>query len=248
MERTKERGVRGMGRARGGRMRGMMRRRGMGRMPGASVAASAAVSVVGGVALALFGSQRKSWWGKLLGLGSGGYLVARAVGMVMPGAKGRMREKLGIRGAEFEETVRVQRTPHEVYTFFRDLRNLPRFMKHTHAVTQDEDGTIHWVLNVARGMRLEWDGRIIDDEPGRVITWRSTLYEPFEETGTVRFEPAPEESTDVTLRIAWRFGEGPAGALASRALEGYTNRMLAEELATLKGMVEAMPSPAGVEI
>ncbi|MBE0475692.1 MAG: SRPBCC family protein [Coriobacteriia bacterium] len=208
----------------------------------------AAAAALGGVALTVLGATRRTWWGKALAFAPAAYLGTRAVSM-MTAKPGRARIETRTGGVRIVERVRVEASPQEVYAFFRKLENLPRFMHHTHDVREDADGRVHWVARVATGVRMEWDALLVDDEPGRLISWRSAPEEPFEETGTVRFEPVGD-GTEVVLEIAYDFPTTPTGTLAARALRGVTSNTVAEELRSLKRIVERRqaPQPAGVRM
>jgi uncharacterized membrane protein len=86
-------------------------------------------------------------------------------------------------------SVTVNRPADELYAFWRQLENLPRFMKNLESVGE-EKGTSHWVGKSPLGMKISWDARIVDDRPGRVISWRSLGDSSVDNSGWVRFEPA----------------------------------------------------------
>lgn len=218
---------------------------------------SAWASAIGGLALLVLGATRRTWLGKLLGIGAGAYAGVHAVQVARgggtkpegaPGMKGFERVAgmmTRARNVRIEQSVRVDASPNDVYTFVRDFRNLKRFMSHVHDVREDADGRIHWVWNVPMGMRLEEDARVVDDDPGRVITWASTEDEPFEETGTVLFEPMAG-GTQVTMRLSWAVPGGPTGMMAARMIESYSERIMRDELNELKTIIEARtPAMAG---
>src|SRR5688500_19985342 len=64
----------------------------------------------------------------------------------------------------------VDRDPDEVYHFFRDFRNLPRFMEHLESVQELPDGRSHWIAKGPAGMSVEWDAEIVADDPDRKST------------------------------------------------------------------------------
>ena len=92
------------------------------------------VSTIAGAALAVAGYQKSNTLLGLAGLG----LVARGVSGFCPvnAAIGRnnaspdTREALGgSRGVRVESSVTINRPPEEVYAYWRQLDNLPRFQK-----------------------------------------------------------------------------------------------------------------------
>jgi uncharacterized membrane protein len=209
-----------------------------GRTGGHGDISQAVVPVIGTATLALLALSRQSLLGKLL-FGMPALLVGRqAIEAVRDVSTAR---SVG-HGVLFDESIHVEKAPREVYDFFRKFENLPRFMHHTHDVREDENGRIHWVASLGNGVRMEWDAVLIDDVPGKLISWRSAPEEPFEETGTVRFEAAGT-GTNVMLRVAYDFAWTPGGMMIAKATEGWTSKMIADELSSLKRLIEGQPSP-----
>src|SRR5437763_6216748 len=111
-------------------------------------------ALAGGGALVLFGLTRRSLRGLLLALAGGG-LVYRGVAMPGGSAGGGAGGIAGqgkqspagapvTRGIHVERTVTVDRPVDEVYCCWREMENLPRFMKHLKSVQATADGRSHW--------------------------------------------------------------------------------------------------------
>jgi uncharacterized membrane protein len=116
-------------------------------------------SVLGGGALALYGLKQGSLGGvALAALGS--TLVYRgatghcpAYGAMGVSTAGSENASLEARHSiKVEESVTINRTPAELYQFWRNLENLPRFMQHLDSVTVTGTTTSHWVAKAPRGM------------------------------------------------------------------------------------------------
>jgi uncharacterized membrane protein len=90
-----------------------------------------------------------------------------------------------------EHSLVVNKPPQECYAYWRDLANLPRFMRMVHSITVQDDRRSHWVVRTPAGGKLEWDSEITTDRPGERITWHSTEGSSITHAGSVRFEPAP---------------------------------------------------------
>src|ERR1043166_3427004 len=92
-------------------------------------------------------------------------------------------------GEKIETSVTINRPPDEIYSFWRQLENLSRFLRHIQSVTQTGDGISHWVMKTSRGKMLEWDARIIEDKPGQMISWQSLEGADVDNAGSVWFMP-----------------------------------------------------------
>jgi uncharacterized membrane protein len=133
----------------------------------------------------------------------------------------------------------VNRDPHEVYSFFRDFRNLPRFMEHLESVQELPDGRSHWVAKGPAGMNVEWDAEIIAEDPGRVITWRSLEDSDVDNAGAVVFEPAAGgRGTIVKVNIQYNPPGGVVGATVARLFGEEPNQQLEDDMRRLKQVME----------
>lgn len=105
-------------------------------------------------------------------------------------------------------TVRAPRD--EVYAFWRDFENFPQFMAHIESVQISGDRRSHWKAKGPIGT-AEWDAELVEDNPGRMIAWRSLPHSEVPNYGTVRFQDAPgDRGTEVHVDIHY---EPPAGRL-----------------------------------
>jgi uncharacterized membrane protein len=125
-------------------------------------------------------------------------------------------------GVIVESDVIVNRSPSELYAFWRELDNLPRVMEHLQSVTVLDDRRSRWVATAPLGATVEWDAAIINDVPDRLIGWRSMEGSTVVTAGSVHFEPSGA-GTSVRVRlqydppagklgswVAWAFGEEPS--------------------------------------
>jgi uncharacterized membrane protein len=206
-------------------------------------------SMIGGGALLLYGLTRRSLGGMVLAL-VGGDLVYKGL---MRG-DGHLHEVFGLetpqdripsmtiphgRGIKIERTVTVNRSPEELYSFWRDLTNLPRFMDHLESVEVLDSLHSHWVAKGPAGLKAEWDAEIINDIPGELIGWHSLKNADVPNAGSVHFEKAPRsKGTRVTVVLKY---DPPAGALgdAFAKLFGQApSQTVREDLYRFKEMLE----------
>src|SRR5437588_11667288 len=123
------------------------------------------ISMIGGGTLIAYGIQKKSWSG--LGLAAlGGALVYRgatghcdiyqSLGMnTARGRKGRNVSVLYELGVRVDKTITIAKPPSEVYQFWRNLENLPRFMRHLESVKEIDNKHYHWVAKAPAGRSVE---------------------------------------------------------------------------------------------
>jgi uncharacterized membrane protein len=147
-------------------------------------------------------------------------------------------------GSRVRQRIAINRAPEEVYRFWRDVENHPRFMRRVERVERTGEHRSHWVATAPGGMRVEWDAEMVDDRPNALIAWRSLTPAPLWTSGSVRFERGPHgRGTIVRLEMDVRPAGGAiAAALAS--LLGRAHGMQArEDLRRLKQLLEAGEIP-----
>jgi uncharacterized membrane protein len=145
----------------------------------------------------------------------------------------------GTKGVHATASCIVNRDPDEVYGFWRDFRNLPRFMDHLVSVDDITEGRTHWVAKGPAGMTVEWDAMIVADDPGRVITWRSLENSDVDNAGAVRFEPAPGgRGTIIRVNIQYNPPGGVVGATVARLFGEEPNQQLEDDMRRFKQVME----------
>jgi uncharacterized membrane protein len=133
----------------------------------------------------------------------------------------------------------VNRPPQEVYAFWRDFQNLPRFMRHLEAVQDLGGGRSRWRAKGPAGMKVEWEATIIADEPGRVITWRSLDGADVDNAGAVRFEDAPGgRGTIVKVNMQYNPMAGALGAVVAKLFGEEPEQQMDDDLRRLKQVIE----------
>ena len=133
----------------------------------------------------------------------------------------------------------VNRPLEEVYNFWRDFKNLPRFMRHLDSVTDIGEGRSRWKAKGPAGMDVEWEAMIVADVPGEVITWRSLENSDVDNAGAVRFEQAPGgRGTIVRVNFEYKPMAGVLGATVARLFGEEPNQQLDDDMRRFKQVLE----------
>ena len=144
-------------------------------------------------------------------------------------------------GEPFRAAITINRPPAVVYSFWRHLENLPRFMTHLDAVETVGPHRSHWKAG-AGGLTVEWDAEITEDEPNHLIAWRSlssTSPTPVTHTGRVRFTTAPgNRGTEVRLEMSVALPGGILAKKAARLLRKVPEQLALHDLKQLKQIIE----------
>ena len=133
----------------------------------------------------------------------------------------------------------VNRPPEEVYTFWRDIENLPRFMYHLQSVRRIGERTSHWVSKAPGGGNVEWDSEITEDRPNELIAWRSLEGSDVYNAGSVRFEPRPGgRGTVVRVEMEYYPPGGVAGTAVAMLFNESPEQQIYDDLKRLKQVLE----------
>jgi uncharacterized membrane protein len=142
-------------------------------------------------------------------------------------------------GVRVEESVVLNRPRGEVYRFWRNLENLPRFMDHLEAVTVLDERRSHWTAKGPAGSRVEWDAEIHNEIPNELIAWRSLEGSEVDNAGSVHFVPTENGDTEVRVVLRYDPPAGKLGATVARLFGEDPSRQVADDLRRLKQVVEA---------
>ncbi|HEX5709534.1 MAG TPA: SRPBCC family protein [Pyrinomonadaceae bacterium] len=206
-------------------------------------------SAVGGGALALYGLTRGSMGGIALAL-IGGSLLYRGVtghcnvyqAMGYNTAEGEHNDVASVKGGhgvKVEKSVTVGRSPEELYRFWRNFENLPRFMNHLEQVRITGEKTSHWVAKGPAGSSVEWDAEVYNEKENEMIAWRSLEGSDVDNAGSVHFEPATGgRGTIVRVVLKYDPPAGKLGAIVARLFGESPEVQIDEDLRRFKQVME----------
>ncbi|HKP46744.1 MAG TPA: SRPBCC family protein, partial [Pyrinomonadaceae bacterium] len=138
-----------------------------------------------------------------------------------------------------ETSIAINKTPEELYTFWREFKNLPIFMKNLESVTEIDRWNSHWVAKGLGGGRVEWDAEIYNEEENKLIAWRSLEKADIVNAGSVRFEKAPEgHGTYVRVTVNYNPPAGRLGASLAQLLGTEPSQLIRGDLRRLKQIME----------
>lgn len=200
-------------------------------------------SALAGAAMVLAGLTR----GTVAGRG----VALAGVGLVARGVTGRcpMYEAMGREAMSYRRPVRVVEqmvvgvSPRAAYDAWRDLERLPRFMRHVKSVAAS-NGSSHWVAEFSGLPPVEWDAVLVQDEPGKVLSWRSRDdAQPLENAGSVTFFDLADRGTGLRVEIGYYPPAGALGRAVARLFSPVTEQQVREDVRRFKSLMEAGEVP-----
>ena len=141
-------------------------------------------------------------------------------------------------------SVTVNRPVEQVYGFWRDFSNLPRFMRYLESVTDSGNGRSRWRSRGPAGLVVEWTSQLVEDRAGACIRWHTVEGSDVGHNGAVRFRPAPRgRGTEVTFEIDLEPPAGPIGRGLAWLVGRSPEQQIAEDLQRFKQLVETGEIP-----
>lgn len=211
-------------------------------------------SIMAGSLLLYHGIRRRSKFGLAMALGG--------VACVRRGITGfcYTYQALGLRTAErgqgehisvpYELGVRVDRAitvnkpREEVFRFWRNLDNLPRFMDHLDCVKTLDNNRSHWVAKAPGGRKMEWDAEIINEIQNELIGWRSLPGADVDNAGSVHFKDAGGgRGTEVRVSLQYNPPAGVLGALFAKLFGQEPTQQIENDLRHFKRILETGELP-----
>ncbi len=211
---------------------------------GERIASAAAGGILAGAAV-----KKRGFAGLLLGAAAGELFRRALIGhsyfyeaigiRTAPVGQGRSISVPYELGVRVDQAITIGRPRSEVYAYFHDLRNVPRFMKNVESVREMEAGRSHWVVRGPAGRRLEWDAVVHNEVPDERLAWRTLPGGDVQSAGAVLFREAPGgRGTEVLVELQYNPPGGVVGAAAAQLMGEEPGQKLAEDLHRLKQILE----------
>jgi len=196
--------------------------------------------LITGGALVLTGLSQRSLRGALLAIAGGSLAYHGAT------AEKSLQDK-AIEATGLDKSIRVEKTvtiqnksPEELYRFWHNFENLPTFMKHLKSVTVIDDRRSHWIAKAPLGNSAEWDAEIITDQENQLISWASVEGADVDNSGFVRFKPAPQgRGTEVKVVIEYSPPGGGLTAALAKVFGEEPEQQIGDDLGRFKMLMEA---------
>ncbi len=211
------------------------------------------VSVAAGSILALLGLARRDLPGLLIAGVGGGLLYRGATGYCHTyaalgidtadeAAKQRVAD-----GFQVVHSTNINKSPEELYSFWRKLENLPTIMSHLESVKEIDERRSHWTASAPAivGGTVEWDAEITQDEPNKRITWRSLEGSSVSNYGAVEFVRLPgDRGTAIRVQIEYRPPAGQLGKWVAKLFGEAPDQQIREDLRLFKRTMEIGEAPS----
>jgi uncharacterized membrane protein len=135
------------------------------------------------------------------------------------------------------ESIVIDRKVSDIYQFWRNLANLPRFIDHLDSVEDLGKGHNRWSIKTLVG-ELSWESEIVEDKEDEVIRWRSVPGARVINSGFLKLKPE-SDATEAVVEIHYIPPKEHDSFLEDKVLEAIADVQLKDDLRNLKRIMES---------
>lgn len=137
-----------------------------------------------------------------------------------------LQELAGLDGSldtiAIDKTIHIDAPLEEVYSYWSNFENFPKFMTHLKEVRHLRNGRSHWIAAGPGGISIPWDAEVTEQKANERLAWKSLPGSAVRTAGVVHFDRITDNRTRVQIRmsycppggllghsVAWLFGADP---------------------------------------
>lgn len=170
----------------------------------------------------------------------GGILLYRGATGFCPVYDRLGKDSTDLQAIRITERFIVDRPRDEVYSFWRNLENLPRFMKHLYSVIEMDATTSEWTASITNDLiKVKWNAEITREDQNRYLGWNSVEGSTIDNAGKVEFADALNGlGTELIVEINYFPPAGDIGHGVAKLLNGFFEDMVRADITNFKHYVE----------
>jgi uncharacterized membrane protein len=149
----------------------------------------------------------------------------------------------GRRAVTVHKIINVAAPVEEVFAFWSDYQNFPRFMSNVRDVKITGEKRSHWVVAGPAGATVEWNAVITDYVPNQSFGWKTEPASPIQHAGIVRSERNEDEGTRIDIKMSYNPVSGALGHAVAAIFCADPRTEMDQDLARMKTMIETGRPP-----
>jgi uncharacterized membrane protein len=143
------------------------------------------------------------------------------------------------RGVRVQQSLTINRDREDVYQFWRNFENLPRFMRNLESVEVVGEKRSKWVAKGPVGMQVSWEAETVEDVENELLRWRSVEGSQIDTTGSIQFRPAPgNRGTEIRVLMTYDPPGGQLGAAIASLFGASAEMEIKQDLRRFKQIIE----------
>lgn len=140
-------------------------------------------------------------------------------------------------GGTIEARVTIQRSIDDVFRFYRDFRNLPRFLGDVTAIEPLVGATYRWTIQGPLGVRVKWTVRVTEEVANELIRYETVTSPGLRTYWEIHFAPGPDAG-QTEVREVMRTPLGRVGRAALALIGKFPVEEVSSNLHRLKEVME----------
>jgi uncharacterized membrane protein len=206
-----------------------------------SPAARVLVGGAGGALITWAALRRCDMLGTMAGV-AGAALIARAATNLE--TKRLVGIGAGRRAVDLQKTIRIDAPVDQVWEFWNNYENFPRFMHHVREVRSTSvPSQSHWRIEGPAGIPIEYDAVVTEQIPNKVLAWKTVEGSPVEHAGFIHFEPTVEGGTRLDIHMSYNPPGGALGHGLAWLFGGDARHRMDADLVRMKTLIETGNPP-----
>jgi uncharacterized membrane protein len=141
------------------------------------------------------------------------------------------------KGVKVEEVITINRTPAELFAFWRNFENLPRIMEHLESVECIDQRRSRWRARGPGNKVVEWESDVINEHPNELIAWRTLPGSDVQHAGSIRFAPAPG-GRGTEVKVSMEYETSKFAHFVAKLFGRSPDQQIAEDLRRFKELME----------
>lgn len=136
-----------------------------------------------------------------------------------------------------QESIEVQAPLQDVYSYWSNFQNFPRFMENIEEVRMTGEDTSHWKVKGPLGTSVEFDAKTTEMNPEQGVGW-NTVDGQVMTSGEIRFQEVQPDRTRVEVTMNYA---DPPGGKAGEAVANILSdpeKSMSQDLENFAGIVE----------
>ncbi|WP_312242982.1 SRPBCC family protein [Pantoea sp.] len=140
--------------------------------------------------------------------------------------------------------ITIGRPAAELSALWLQPDTLPRIMAHFARVEVINHSDAHWEVEGPMGKTWQWESRITEVEPGRLIAWRALEGADVPNEGQLELSAAPGEwGTEIALTLRFAPPGGKLGKKVTSILDIFPKEIASKALHRFKSLAETGEIP-----
>lgn len=140
-------------------------------------------------------------------------------------------------GDTIEASVTIQRPVEEVFSFYRDFKNLPAFLGDVMAIEQIGPTISRWTIQGPLGFRVKWTVRVTEAHPNELIRYETVAAPGLRTHWDIFFAPGGGAG-ETTVREVMKAPLGRLGRAALALIGKFPAAEVSSNLHRLKELLE----------